>query len=188
MRSYHPAHPSAHPRSDRSRRTRLGSLAAALVLLVGLPAASLVALAPAASAHRAPLGATSERVVPQGGAADNKNRASRGKRVVRIAASKAGSPYRYGGNGPGVFDCSGFTRWVYARVGRHLPRTSSAQAGAVRRVGKPRLGDLVFFTGGSGVYHVGIYAGGHSIWHAPSTGRSVSRERIWTSSVFYGRP
>jgi len=113
-----------------------------------------------------------------------------GGAVLRIAASKAGTPYSYGATGPGAFDCSGFTQWVFHRVGKNLPRTSSAQAGAVRRVsaGDARPGDLVFFTGGSGVYHVGIYAGGGMLWHAPRPGEGVRRERIWTSSVFYGRP
>ena len=52
------------------------------------------------------------------------------ERVVRIAASKEGTPYRYGATGPRAFDCSGYTRWVFRKVGRYLPRTSSAQARA----------------------------------------------------------
>ena len=110
-------------------------------------------------------------------------------RVVHVAASKAGTPYRYGASGPSAFDCSGFTRWVYAKVGRHLPRTSSAQAGAVRHVGASdrRPGDLVFFSSGGHVYHVAIYAGGDSVWHAPRPGESVHREHLWTHAVSYGR-
>ena len=110
--------------------------------------------------------------------------------VLRIAASKAGTPYVYGATGPSAFDCSGFTQWVFNRVGKSLPRTAAAQAGAVRRISADdaRPGDLVFFTGSGGVYHVGIYAGGGAIWHAPRPGEGVRREQIWTSSVFYGRP
>lgn len=110
-------------------------------------------------------------------------------RVVHVAASKAGTPYRYGASGPSAFDCSGFTRWVYAKVGRHLPRTSSAQAGAVRHVrgSDRRPGDLVFFSSGGHVYHVAIYAGGDSVWHAPRPGESVHREHLWTHAVSYGR-
>src|SRR5664279_533164 len=33
------------------------------------------------------------------------------------ARSRKGSPYVYGATGPHRFDCSGLTRWVYARVG-----------------------------------------------------------------------
>ena len=110
-------------------------------------------------------------------------------RVVNIAASKAGTPYRYGASGPSAFDCSGFTRWVYSKVGRHLPRTSSAQAGAARHVpaSNRHPGDLVFFNSGGHVYHVAIYAGGNSVWHAPRPGESVHRERLWTNAVSYGR-
>jgi cell wall-associated NlpC family hydrolase len=110
-------------------------------------------------------------------------------RVVHIAASKQGTPYRYGATGPRAFDCSGFTRWVYSKTGRHLPRTSSAQAAAARHVNRAdrRPGDLVFFRSGGHVYHVAIYAGHNSVWHSPRPGERVHRERIWTSSVSYGR-
>ena len=111
------------------------------------------------------------------------------ERVVRIAASKAGTPYRYGATGPRAFDCSGYTRWVFRKVGRDLPRTSSAQARAARHVRRSQRhrGDLVFFRSGGHVYHVGIYAGRGRIWHAPRSGERVHRERIWTRSVSYGR-
>ena len=45
----------------------------------------------------------------------------------------------------------------------------------------------MFFGAAGGVYHVGIYAGDGYIWHAPHPGTVVSKERIWTSDVFYGR-
>jgi cell wall-associated NlpC family hydrolase len=110
-------------------------------------------------------------------------------RVVRIAASKHGAPYRYGAAGPRAFDCSGYTRWVYAKVGRHLPRTSRAQRGATRHIRRAdrRRGDLVFFSHGGRVYHVAIYAGHDRVWHAPRSGQRVRREHIWTRSVSYGR-
>lgn len=112
-----------------------------------------------------------------------------GQAVVHIAASKRGTPYVYGASGPRAFDCSGYTRWVFAKVGRHLPRTADAQSHAVRHVrgSDRRPGDLVFFRSGGHVYHVGIYAGGDSIWHSPRPGRSVHRERLWTHAVSYGR-
>lgn len=108
--------------------------------------------------------------------------------VLRAAKSRAGSAYRYGGTGPRAFDCSGLTRWAYSKIGRKLPRTSGAQAGAVKHVRKPRLGDLVFFTRGGRVYHVGIYAGHHRIFHASRPGTPVGTSQIWSSSIFFGRP
>jgi cell wall-associated NlpC family hydrolase len=110
-------------------------------------------------------------------------------RVVHIAASKQGTPYRYGADGPRAFDCSGFTKWVFARMGRHLPHSSSAHSASVRHVRRSdrQRGDLVFFHSGGHVYHVAIYAGRNSVWHAPRTGERVHRERLWTSAVSYGR-
>lgn len=109
--------------------------------------------------------------------------------VLHIAASRAGTPYRYGATGPRAFDCSGYTVWVFARVGRHLPRTAAAQSGATRHVRRAdrRIGDLVFFRSYGHVYHVGIYAGHNRIWHSPRSGERVHLERLWTSSVSYGR-
>jgi cell wall-associated NlpC family hydrolase len=115
--------------------------------------------------------------------------AKAGQVVVQRAAAKTGSPYQWGAEGPRRFDCSGFTQWVFARIGKHLPRTSAAQYGAVRHLSRSqrRAGDLVFFHEGGRVYHVGIYAGHGRIWHAPHTGAVVRLEKIWTSRVWYGR-
>ncbi|MER5968345.1 C40 family peptidase [Streptomyces sp. NPDC002055] len=110
-------------------------------------------------------------------------------KALRIAASKKGSPYRYGAVGPHRFDCSGLTLYSFKRVGKKLPRTAAAQYNKTRHVSvrSRKAGDLVFFHSGGGVYHVGIYAGKGKIWHSPKPGRTVRKERIWTRSVWYGR-
>jgi cell wall-associated NlpC family hydrolase len=110
-------------------------------------------------------------------------------RVMHIAASKRGAPYRYGASGPRAFDCSGYTRWVFAKVGRRLPHNAAAQSRTVRhvRAAHRHRGDLVFFSSGGHVYHVAIYAGHDRIWHAPRPGKRVERVRLWTHAVFYGR-
>ena len=116
-------------------------------------------------------------------------RVSLGTRAVRVAASRQGSPYRYGAAGPRAFDCSGLTMWTFKRLGRRLPHSSAAQYGRVKhiRARDRRPGDLVFFSNGGRIYHVAIYAGRNRIWHAPYSGTRVRKERIWTSSVRYGR-
>ncbi|MFJ5679381.1 C40 family peptidase [Streptomyces sp. NPDC093097] len=110
-------------------------------------------------------------------------------KALRIAASKKGAPYRWGAQGPNSFDCSGLTRYSFRRAGRALPRTADQQYRHTRRISRAarRTGDLVFFHSRRGIYHVGIYAGGNRIWHAPKTGAVVRLERIWSHAVSYGR-
>ncbi|MFG2948133.1 C40 family peptidase [Streptomyces adustus] len=110
-------------------------------------------------------------------------------KVLKIAASKKGSPYRYGATGPRRFDCSGLTLYAFKKAGKKLPRTAAQQYNKTHHVSAShrKAGDLVFFHSGSSVYHVGIYAGKGKIWHAPKTGDVVRLQKIWTKSVWYGR-
>jgi cell wall-associated NlpC family hydrolase len=109
-----------------------------------------------------------------------------------IARDQQGDPYVWGATGPNAFDCSGLTSYAYHRAGLSLPRTSSAQSGAVHHIShsQMRRGDLVFFSSGGHVYHVGLYVGRHDgrdyVLHAPRPGESVKTEAIWTSSWFGG--
>ncbi|MFG3499031.1 C40 family peptidase [Streptomyces sp. NPDC047928] len=110
-------------------------------------------------------------------------------KALNVAASKRGAPYQYGATGPYRFDCSGLTLYSYKKAGKKLPRTAQQQYNSTRRIsaGSRQKGDLVFFHGGRGVYHVGMYAGNNKIWHSPKTGSWVKLDRIWSSSVSYGR-
>jgi cell wall-associated NlpC family hydrolase len=92
--------------------------------------------------------------------------------VLGIAASLAGIYYVYGGTTPAGFDCSGFTQYVFAKMGISLPRTAEAQRQATTPVTNPQPGDLVFF--GSPTHHVGIYAGNHMMWDSEQTGTAVA--------------
>ena len=105
------------------------------------------------------------------------------------ARTRRGMAYAYGGNGPRRFDCSGLTQWVYSRVGRALPHSSSSQVSRTERISREnrRRGDLVFFYSHGGVYHVAIYAGKGHVIHASRPGTPVQRSLIWTGNVFYGR-
>ncbi|MFG1807958.1 C40 family peptidase [Streptomyces sp. NPDC049040] len=126
------------------------------------------------------------------GAAQQAGAATMAVKALGVAASKQGSPYQWGATGPSRFDCSGLTLYSFKQAGKKLPRTAAAQYRSTRHVSASarRAGDLVFFHAGSAassVYHVGIYAGGGEIWHAPKTGARVRLEHIWTRSVWYGR-
>jgi cell wall-associated NlpC family hydrolase len=128
-----------------------------------------------------------EKALAKRSAINAKAKRSRGPGALSAARSRAGDPYRYGAAGPSAFDCSGLTQWAYARVGESLPHSSGAQVGRTARVGRPGIGDLVFFTSGGSVYHVGLYAGGGKVFHASRPGTPVGLAKIWTRSVFYGR-
>jgi len=93
--------------------------------------------------------------------------------VVRFARRFLGAPYVYGGSTPTGFDCSGFTRYVFAHFGVSLPHYTYAQFDLGHWVSRRALrpGDLVFF---DGVGHVGLYIGHNRFIHAPHTGTNVS--------------
>lgn len=131
--------------------------------------------------------------------ADRQRRAAiaQGVKLVKIAATLKGTPYRYAGSTPKTgFDCSGYAGYVYGKLGIELPRSSGAIRNVTKKINKAQLrkGDLVFWHSSSGrVFHVGIYAGGGKAWHAPRPGRSVTLQSIWlaggrqASYVTYGR-
>ena len=95
--------------------------------------------------------------------------------VLHTADSYVGIKYVWGGNTPGQgFDCSGFTKYIFAKYHIALPRTAREQA----RVGTAlppdfrslRPGDLMFFAEpGEAVSHVAIYAGDGRIIHSSSS-------------------
>ncbi|MCB1145570.1 MAG: C40 family peptidase [Leptospiraceae bacterium] len=94
--------------------------------------------------------------------------------IMQEAKAQLGVPYKFGGNSPSGFDCSGLTSYVYKRSGLTLPRSASAQFSALPVIKKPQPGDLVFFkTDGNNISHVGIYMGNLKMIHAPSSGKNV---------------
>ena len=109
-------------------------------------------------------------------------------KIVRFARHFLGIRYSYGGTSPrSGFDCSGFTRFVYAHFGITLPHYSGAQFDLGRRVSRAGLrpGDLLFF---DGLGHVGMYIGGDRFIHAPHTGTRVSIDSLsgWYSGRYDG--
>ena len=78
----------------------------------------------------------------------------------------------FGGTTPSGFDCSGFTRYVFATAGISLPRTADVQFEIGTPVSYDNLmpGDLVFFsTYTYGASHVGIYMGDGNFINASSS-------------------
>jgi cell wall-associated NlpC family hydrolase len=107
-------------------------------------------------------------------------------KAVQQALKLRGSRYRYGGSSRGGFDCSGFTQYVYKRMGVNLPHSSAAQFKCGEPVARKDLkpGDLVFFGRGSRyVGHVGIYIGDDKFVHASNPSRGVVVDSL--SSKYY---
>ncbi len=100
-----------------------------------------------------------------------------GQRAAQQAVAMQGKPYRYGGNTPRGFDCSGLVQYSYARVGVELPRNTTGLWDYSSAISTRSLqpGDLLFFNQeGKRSSHVAIYIGAERFVHAPSTGKHVS--------------
>jgi len=99
-------------------------------------------------------------------------------RLLSTADEYVGTPYRRGGTTPSSgFDAAGFVRFVFAKLGVILPRSSRDQARVGERVPTDwhiiAPGDLVMFRDEGGINHVAIYAGGSRIIHSTETGGGV---------------
>ena len=110
------------------------------------------------------------------------------EKVLLTAYSQLGARYQFGGTSPQAgFDCSGFTRWVYAQNGIKLPRSSSEQFRIGRPVAKEDVkpGDLLIYKRyrNSKATHVGIYVGDGKYIHSPSKGKTVHETEAFTGSA-----
>ena len=85
------------------------------------------------------------------------------QQVLAIAKQYVGTPYVLGGRSPSGWDCSGFTSFVYGKVGVKLPGTSAGQRNAGKTVPRSaaKPGDIIWSPG-----HVGIYAGNGMMYDA----------------------
>ena len=109
--------------------------------------------------------------------------------LIETALGLRGTRYVRGGTSRGGFDCSGFTRYIFAKYGVSLPHNSAAQSNRGRQVNRECLkpGDLVFFqTNRRCISHVGIYIGDGRFVHAASRGRGVTVDSL-NSSYYSSR-
>jgi peptidoglycan DL-endopeptidase CwlO len=101
------------------------------------------------------------------------------------ALAQVGTPYRYTGNEPGGFDCSGLTSFSWAAAGVKIPRISGDQINAASPRAQAQLlpGDLVWHPG-----HIMMYVGiGQIIVDSPQTGKTVT-VRPWARASRFGSP
>lgn len=103
------------------------------------------------------------------------------QQAAEYARGMVGKPYRYGGNSPSGFDCSGLVQYSYSRAGLPVPRTTRSQRQSSVAIGSQalRAGDLLFFNQeGQKSSHVGIYVGDGRFVHAPSSGKRVRVDKL----------
>lgn len=106
--------------------------------------------------------------------------------LVEYAKQFVGNRYVWGGTSlkNGV-DCSGFTMKIYSKYGISLPHHAASQANYGTKVTAAtiRPGDLIFYSKGGAINHVGIYIGNGQVLHAssPTTGIKIS-------SMYYRSP
>ena len=87
-------------------------------------------------------------------------------RIIDEARQWMGTPYRRGGNGPKVFDCTGFTKFIFGKFGYNLGRTVPAQAGdgkeLIGNLSDLQKGDILIFASRPNkrrMGHAGIFIG-----------------------------
>lgn len=102
--------------------------------------------------------------------------------IADNALSQVGVPYRYGGNDPGGFDCSGLVQYAYSQAGVELPRGTAELLKTGTRISyaDARVGDLLFYRFNDrrqSSMHVAIYLGDDWIVHAPASGGKVTKIR-----------
>jgi hypothetical protein len=115
--------------------------------------------------------------------------------AVDLAAHLIGRPYVWGAEGPGSFDCSGLTHYVYQQVGVDLPRQAAQQSKSGDAAGRRlQRGDLLFFstdTRRSEVTHVGLYEGNGVMIDASKRHGRVRRDdlsdRYWVERFMFAR-
>lgn len=101
---------------------------------------------------------------------------NKGEVAVDFAIRRMDTPYLWGGNGPGGFDCSGLTSQAWRSAGVGIARVANDQYNSGTKIPLDALkpGDLLFWgddlNNSRSIDHVGMYVGGG--WAINSGGQS----------------
>lgn len=109
--------------------------------------------------------------------------------MIAEAESQLGTPYVWGGESPGGFDCSGLVQWSFAQVGIAVPRVAADQWNAGQRIDyeDAQRGDLLFWrtdpTAPDRISHVAIYLGDDRMLEAPRRGDVVKISSVRSANM-----
>lgn len=112
--------------------------------------------------------------------------------VVDYAMQFLGYNYVVGGKNPSTgFDCSGFTRYVFANFGYSLGSTAASQNSIGTEIARENLqpGDLILFydDAKTKIGHTGIYISNGDFIHSANPSRGVVIDNINTSKYYNTR-
>jgi cell wall-associated NlpC family hydrolase len=98
--------------------------------------------------------------------------------IVEVAKKYEGTPYKWGGESPEGFDCSGYLNYIFDEAEKiDLDRTVDGIYADGTKVDAPAVGDIVFFNlEGDGPSHAGVYIGNDQFIHASSSKGVITDE------------
>lgn len=101
---------------------------------------------------------TTENTAVNTGVKQGTQSAVKTQKLLNEAQKHLGVPYKEAGIDPTGFDCSGFTCYVFEQNGVRLPRRAADQYTFCQKIDPEdaQAGDLVFFSNGTQINHVGI--------------------------------
>lgn len=110
---------------------------------------------------------------------------NRGK-IVQVARSYLGVPYRLGGASRSGIDCSGLVLVAYRDgAGVKLPHKATLQAARGRRISRSQVkpGDLVAWGVPGNYPHIALALSSDQVIAAPTWGKPVQVQKLWEKKV-----
>ena len=99
--------------------------------------------------------------------------------AVAVAQAQIGTPYVWGGNQPGGFDCSGLVQYAYGLGSNYRTTYQQPNLGVHHSdIQNAQSGDLYFWGPDSAPYHVAIATGNGGYIQAPTPGQNVQTGNI----------
>ena len=133
-------------------------------------AASTSAVAKTATTNAAPQRST---------ASTNVHTSNGASQAADTARAQVGTPYVWGGNTPGGFDCSGLVQYSYGLGSNYRTTYQQTNLGAHQYdIQNAQKGDLYFWGTESAPYHVAVAQGNGNYVQAPAPGQNVKQGNI----------